>query len=404
MKTYIFKHALLGAIVGLLVLSCAEGDKFDYNKNVAFITGTETTPVAKFVVEDTPASYVVTASATNKVEQNVNIQFAIDKSLVDAYNKEHSTNYFAIPDGAAVLENTDAVIEAGRAFSTPVTVKMVSTEGFAEGRVYVIPVTMSRVDGLEVLKPSKTIFLRVARVFSFTSLNISNTGLYSNFIFPDDKKQELSNFTYEIKCYSQEWHRIARLCSFTSADEQRSSMLRFGENGLDINALQWVSPSSSGSIVSSTRFSTDRWYTISLTNDGSKLTMYVDGIKDAEGDGDGKPVTFQRFELGMSWTSYPRQQYFKGRIAEVRVWNRALSTAEIQTNLCGVDPQSEGLIAYWKMNEGEGHIFKDATGHGYNMDWSNTAREINEGAGLTYNLDYSAAIAWDSDDKNRCAQ
>ena len=89
-------------------------------------------------------------------------------------------------------------------------------------------------------------------------------------------------------------------------------------------------------------------------------------------------------------------------IAEVRVWNRALSTGELQMNLCGVDSQSEGLVAYWKMNEGEGHIFKDATGHGYDMDWTNTAREINEGAGLTYNLNYSSAIAWDSDDNNRC--
>ena len=41
-------------------------------------------------------------------------------------------------------------------------------------------------------------------------------------------------------------------------------------------------------------------------------------------------------------------------------------------------------------------------GHGYDMDWTNTAREINEGAGLTYNLNYSSAIAWDSDDNNRC--
>ena len=37
MKTYIFKHSLLGVIVGLSILGCTEGDKFDYNKNVAFI-------------------------------------------------------------------------------------------------------------------------------------------------------------------------------------------------------------------------------------------------------------------------------------------------------------------------------------------------------------------------------
>lgn len=402
MKTYIIKYSLLGVLLGLLIQSCSEGDKFDYKKTVVLITGTETNPLTKFVVEDTPSSYAITASATDKVNKDVKVKFAIDDAQLDDYNKRYGTNYYKVPDGAVALENVDVVIEAGKSFSTPATVKVVSTENFAEGRVYVVPVTMTQVDGLEVLQPSKTIFLQISRIIHFTSLNISNTGLYSNFIFPDDKKQELSNFTYEIKFYSQYWHKIARLCAFTSKDEQRSSMLRFGEEGMDVNALQWVSPS--GSIVSSTRFATDRWYMLSLVYDGSKLTMYVNGVKDAQGDGDGKPVSFQRFELGMSWTSYRTSQYFRGRVAEARVWNRALGAAELQMGLCSVDPASEGLVAYWKMNEGEGSIFKDATGHGYDMDWTKTAREITEGAGLTYNLDYSSSIAWDSDDNNKCAQ
>lgn len=403
MKTYNLISFLIAMLFGLLTLTgCAEGDDFDYGKTVVLITGTETTPVKKFVVEDTPSAYAVTASATNIVSKDVQVKFAIDNSLVENYNKEHNTNYYAIPEGAAVIENTDAIIQSGKSFSTPAVVKVVSTENFAEGRVYVIPVTMTQVDGLDVLQSSKTIFLQISRVIHFTSLNITNTNLYSNFIFADDKKQELSNFTYEIKFYSQNWHTIARLCSFTSKDEQRSSMLRFGENGQAVNALQWVSPG--GSIVSNTRFSLDRWYTVSLTYDGSKLIMYVNGVKDAEGAGDGKPVDFQRFELGMSWTGYRSSQYFRGRISEVRVWNRALSPGEMQMGLCGVDPKSEGLLAYWKMNEGEGHIFKDATGHGYDMDWTNTAREINEGKGLVYNLDYSSAIGWDSDDINKCNQ
>ncbi|MBP1613581.1 MAG: hypothetical protein H6Q13_1029 [Bacteroidetes bacterium] len=403
MKTYNLISFLIAMSFGLFTLiGCAEGDDFDYGKTVVFITGTETTPVKKFVVEDTPSTYAITASATNQVSQDVQVKFAIDNSLVENYNKEHNTNYYAIPEGAAVIEDTDALIQSGKSFSTPAVVKVVSTENFAEGRVYVIPVTMTQVNGLDVLQSSKTIFLQISRVIHFTSLNISNTNLYSNFIFADDKKQELSNFTYEIKFYSDDWHTIARLCSFTSKDEQRSSMLRFGENGQAVNALQWVSPT--GSIVSTTLFSTGRWYTVSLTYDGSKLTMYVNGVKDAEGAGDGKSVDFQRFELGMSWTGYRSSQYFHGRISEVRVWSRALKPAEMQMGLCGVDPKSDGLLAYWKMNEGEGHIFKDATGHGYDMDWTNTAREINEGAGLTYNLDYSSAIGWDSDDKNKCNQ
>lgn len=398
----IFKHFCSVALFGLCLLACSEGDDFDYNKNVAYITGTEVTPIAKFVVEDTPSSYAVTASTAMQVDKDVKVKFAIDPSLVDVYNTENNTSYYPIPDGAVEISGEDAVINKGKTFSSPATIKLVSTENFSDGRIYLIPVTMQQVDGLDILKPSKTIYLRISRTIKFTSLNISNSNLYSNFIFPDEKKLELSNFTYEIKCYSQEWHRIARLCAFTSKDEQRSSMLRFGENGLDINALQWVSPS--GSIVSNTKFSTDRWYMISLTYDGSKLALYVDGVKDAEGDGDGKPVDFQRFEIGMSWTGYRSSQYFKGRIAEVRVWNRALSPAELQTGLCGVDPSSEGLMAYWKMNEGEGHIFNDVTGHGYDMDWSDTAREISEGAGLSYNLDYSSAVTWDYDDNNKCSQ
>ncbi len=402
MNIHTLKTLLWGSLLTFSMFSCAEGDSFDYNKNVVLVSGTETNPVVKFVVEDTPSSYAVTATSTNKVDEDVRIKFGIDNSLVNAYNEAHSTNYFPVPDGTVEIENQDVVIEKGKTFSTPATVKVISTEGLDEGRVYVIPVTIQQSEGLDVLVPSKTIYLQISRVLHFTSLNISNPELYSNFMFSEDKKLSLSNFTYEIKFYSEEWHSIARMCCFSSADGSRSNMLRFGEAGMDVNCLQWVCPT--GSVPSVTRFSTNRWYTLSLTYDGSKFTMYVDGVKDAQLDGDGQPVDFQMFEIGMSWTSYRYSQYFKGRIAEVRVWNRALTPAELQMGLCAVDPHSEGLMAYWKMNEGESYIFHDSTDNGYDMDWSNTCREINEGAGNTFGLDYSAHVAWDADEKNECVQ
>lgn len=402
MNIHTLKTLLWGSLLTFSMFSCAEGDSFDYNKNVVLVSGTETNPVVKFVVEDTPSSYAVTATSTNKVDEDVRIKFGIDNSLVEAYNEAHSTNYYPVPDGTVEIENQDVVIEKGKTFSTPATVKVISTEGLDEGRVYVIPVTIQQSEGLDVLVPSKTIYLQISRVLHFTSLNISNPELYSNFMFSEDKKLSLSNFTYEIKFYSEYWHSIARMCCFSSADGSRSNMLRFGEAGMDVNCLQWVCPT--GSVPSVTRFSTNRWYTLSLTYDGSKFTMYVDGVKDAQLDGDGQPVDFQMFEIGMSWTSYRYSQYFKGRIAEVRVWNRALTPAELQMGLCAVDPHSEGLMAYWKMNEGESYIFHDSTDNGYDMDWSNTCREINEGAGNTFGLDYSEYVAWDADEKNECVQ
>lgn len=405
MKTNKFIKSIALLLTGFFLFgSCADGDKYD--KKAIIVTGTDSNPFVKFVVEDTPAAYTVTASATDKVTEDVTVTFAIDNSQLTAYNNEHKTSYYPIPESAVVLEQKEGVIKAGRASSTGVTVRIASTEEFKDGRIYVIPVTITSVKGgsMEVLQASKTIFLRVSRVIYFNSLDISNSNMYSNYIASDELAVDLPNYTYEIKCYINQWHetpeRISRLCSFTSKDESGSNMLRFGENGQDLNSLQWVSPG--GSIISTTRFNPGQWYTISLTYDGSKFVMYVDGIKDCEMAGSAS-CTFQRMEIGMSWENYPAKQYFSGRIAEARVWNRALSSSELKLGICGVDPASGGLVAYWKLNEGEGHTFKDITGHGYDMDWSKTWRD-NTGGGTLNPFDKSGYVNWLSDDKNKCNQ
>lgn len=403
-KVY-FKSALLAAACSVSLLACnTEGDKFDYDKDVILVTGTQSNAMVPFVVEDTPSSYIVTASATDKVKEDVTVTFAQDNSLVEAYNAEHKTKYYSVPESAVKLENAEAVIKAGNASSSGVKVSITSTEEFKDGRTYVIPVTIKSCKGgnMDVLPASKTIFLRISRVISFNSLSLSNSNIYSCYIAPDDKVADLPNYTYEIKCYINSWagSPISRLCNFGPKDGSIANLLRFGENGQPVNSLQWVSPG--GGLISTTRFSTGQWYTISLTFDGSAYTMYVNGVKDALLAGK-KGTKFQLLELGMSWTGYGGSQRFDGRIAEVRLWNRALSSSELKLGLCGVDPKSQGLVACWKMNEGTGFIFKDATGNGYDMDWSKTWREVTEGQG-NIPQDKSGAVSWIMDAKNKCNQ
>jgi len=403
-KSYI-KSVLLAAAVVCLFTGCnSGGDNFDYGREVILITGTEESPLVKFTVEDTPASYIVTASATGKVSEDVKVTFAQDNSLVDSYNEAHNTSYYAIPVTAIEVDGTVGVIAAGTASSTGVTVKVVSTADFIDGRTYVVPVTIKSVEGgnMDVLKSSETIYLRISRIIKFNSLDISNIDFYSSYIAGDDKVIDLPNYTYEIKCYINSWagSPISRLCNFGPKNESVTNLLRFGENGQDKNSLQWVSPG--GGLISSTRFNLAKWYTISLTFDGSKYIMYVNGVKDAELSGN-KGTSFQRLELGMSWTGYGSSQRIDSRIAEIRLWDRALSTSEMQIGLCGVDPSSEGLVCYWKLNEGTGHVFSDATGNGYDIDWSSTWREVTEGAGLV-EQDKSSAVNWILDDSNKCSQ
>lgn len=400
-----YLKSILPALTGLFLLGGCNsgGDDFDYGREVIVVTGTESDPLVRFVVEDTPSAYVVTASATGQVREDVTVTFSQDNSLVESYNQDHGTSYYPIPDSAIEIDNPEAVIEAGSASSSGVAVRVVSTEDFIDGRTYVIPVTIKNVAGgnLDVLQASKTIYLRVSRVIGFNSLDISNPNFYGSYIAPDDMAVDLPNFTYEIKCYVNAWGSpIARLSNFGPVNESITNLLRFGENGQDINSLQWVSPG--GGLISSTRFNLEQWYTITLTFDGSNYVMYVDGVRDAELAGS-NGTTFQRMELGMSWTSYGNSQRFNGRIAEVRLWDRALTSREIQVGLCGVDPTSEGLVAYWKLNEGEGSVFHDRSGNGYDMDWSSTWREVNEGQGLV-EQDKSSYVNWLLDDQNRCVQ
>lgn len=65
---------------------------------------------------------------------------------------------------------------------------------------------------------------------------------------------------------------------------------------------------------------------------------------------------------------------YSGQIDEVRVWNRALTQTEIQTNMCKklADNYGNGLVGYWRFDEGidntctGGQDACDASGNGNN--------------------------------------
>ncbi len=404
MKT--IRYIVAAVLIALAFAACdSEGDKFDYQKVGLLISGTEQVPVQRFTVEDLPAACAVTVKATRRCSKAVTVRLAIDTALVRSYNAKHGTAYYPVPASAVTLENSEVTIPEGEALSSSAQVKVLSTDDFIEGATYVIPVTISQVegDGGEVIESSRTIFLQISRIISFYSLENSQQAS-SNYIFPDDKRVNLTNYTIEFKVYSYRFGNVGNIKRVLSIEgkNEEANMFRFGENGsAGGDILQWVLPG--GRCFSSTHFKTNRWYLVSCTYDGSTFKMYVDGVEDAQTSGSGKATPFQRFELGMSWGNYRSSQFFDGRLCEVRVWNRALTASEISTGFAGVNAHSDGLVAYWKMNEGEGHIFHDATGHGYDMDWTDTWRDDREN-GVLVPHDYSRYIKWVKDDNNKVAQ
>ena len=74
--------------------------------------------------------------------------------------------------------------------------------------------------------------------------------------------------------------------------------------------------------------------------------------------------------------SYSDDRWLPGEISELRVWNIHRTADEIADNMYSVEPHSEGLIAYWKFNEGSGNIIHDYTGFGNNLTGSATPKWI----------------------------
>lgn len=398
------------------------------NPDVLMITGTATNPMIKFAAEQDYDTFSLTASATTRVEVDTEITFAVNNGALADYNKLNGTNYLPAPEGSYRLIDSKVKIESGKHTSSVATVEILDMALFdegGEGVSFVIPVSIVESSGnLNVLDAGRTAYLRVARVMQFTCVDVTPTGSnasncgYRSYYF--DEPCDLTEFSFEFKIYIDSWHtgatntQITRLANWGPGDdrpfrpngESSMNLLRLGEGGYANNQLQWLN--SHGSIGSNTRFNLKQWYLLTFTYDGFNYRFYVDGKLDNSMEGIGKTYYFDSYEIGMSWNegtgsgNHSYSQRIPGRMSEIRVWNRPLKAREIEAGLCGVPSNSPGLIAYWKLNEGEGRIYYDASGHGRHLDFDSD-KSVSEANGGVRKATQTA-FRWVTDDVNKCAQ
>ena len=104
------------------------------------------------------------------------------------------------------------------------------------------------------------------------------------------------------------------------------------------------------------------WSHLALTYDGAKLRLYVNGelaatkYVEAPASGTPGPLTIGCAALGA--------QRFKGRIDEVRIYNRAIGLGEVAADEgAPIQTPQTGPIAAYPLEEGEGTVAHDATGN-----------------------------------------
>jgi hypothetical protein len=416
MKKYIIP--VLAA--ALCCIACNQADKFNYGQEIVLITGTDATPVSadRILADQVPITYNFSLSCTGVAPEDMKVHIQYDSLAMAAYNKANQTSYVNVPRDVILINDEYVTITKGTATSSLTSVTMTDNSFIEEGVIYVIPLSVAYVEGgsASILKGSDCFFIRVGKTMESFSLDIPGTGVYSTYNLGAGNYNLGDSWTLELKAhpYNMKSRGNDQLCRLACWNEDGGGqvLLRFNENGKPWKTLDIVAPN--GRYVTGATgegdsavgvFEPNAWYMISIVWNGSDMTVYVNGQKDTPYQytiAGSQAMNLNRFEIGMSWGGYGGSQSYTGRMAEMRIWNIARSQSDIASTLCSVDASAEGLLGYWKMNEGEGHIFHDSV-NGNDMDWDKSERQKNE-KDYTSTPEAGSSVQWVKDAKNKCAQ
>lgn len=371
-------YLLMTAMTVGLFIACQD-DMENFDNKVYTITN----PVSQFVLK--PSVKTVTrsiqASIAKPAGSEIHLTYKVEPSLVSVYNQTYYDKAILLPQDYYEMSRTDATISKGSVTSTEIVVNFKDLNLLSTEQVYVLPVTIVDATNIEILSSARTNYF----VFEGGALiNVVADMKKENYIsfptFMDSKASgeicnNLHNYTLEALIQVREFSPGIQ----TVMGIESYFLIRISDNGLQPNQLQ-VATGAYGSLTDSGTclLTPNKWTHIALVGDAEagELRLYIDGELALS-----KAVTggWQDISLGKpmkqnSWEpesrpfyigySYSAGRELDGAFSECRIWNVAKTQEEIANNVYEVDPQSEGLVAYWKFDEGEGKIIRDHTGHG----------------------------------------
>ena len=119
----------------------------------------------------------------------------------------------------------------------------------------------------------------------------------------------------------------------------------------------------------------ETWHHLALTYDGSNIILYIDGIEAGSTGAYGQITNeFSPFNIGrLVWQTTNFD--LDGQVDEVSLWNLALTEQQVQDYMYADLTGEEGLVGYWKLNEGTGSTAYDSSDEGnngqiYGATWS----------------------------------
>lgn len=334
----------------------------------------------------------VTIQATGETTTTLNIHISdaasadshfkltVDNSVLDEYNRINGTSYIVLPEEQYKLPD-DIVVKAGEynAETTVITLEAFTQDMVDSGEAYALPVRLVSTDGnYPSMANTGTYVILAENIIQFSAPQFVNGA---NLFSPEysSTPETYSQYTVEARFQISDTNNRNRAVFTTSDGDANggSLLLRFEDpqsaDG-DTPAHSLVQIQLNGSYVNPTNhFEVNKWQHIAVTYDGTTYRIYVNGVDSGKLEG-GKPCL--KFN-GIGWFTDgdgDQSGWWNGckiLVSQIRIWSVARNAAQIQNSMTQVSPNSEGLEAYWRMDEGrteDGYtVFDDATGKGHTL-------------------------------------
>ena len=287
----------------------------------------------------------------------VTVTLGSDPALIDEYNVQNGANYLPLPAEYITMAET-AVIQPGESsIVVPITIAPYETPNDEQ---YALPLAISSVEGpvSASVSSSNLTYLLDKPLIQWVPQMTWRCMPKSD----PDKLWKVQTKDWSIECLNWKDNYGINNQAIISMVATKEIYIRFGDTSIPYNSLQ---VKYGGSQVNNpTLFTTSRWDHLAfIYSQGAKeLSIYINGVKTGKLDIDTETIELNGISIHSSGQAY---NYGNSRIAQLRIWSRALNESELNANMySAVSPNAEGLVAYYKMNEGEGDTYRDCTANG----------------------------------------
>ena len=347
MKRYsITIKAAAMAIAALSLVACNNAEYSELTNQAYFEqTRTNANTSMKITVGEDNVQQNFYVRLSSPAEQTSTFEVSADEAALKEYNARNATQYVALPASEYELTSTEATVNAGGVTSTPVllTVKHGANDVLEPGSKLVCIIDQVIRQDVPVINSAARITFNMRQEYALTAWTV-----------------EMNVNIDRLGKGIGELNNQMLFGAWAPSGKDGEIYTRFGDAPIEGNRLQIKTQGSQ--LNSNQLFEAGKWYHLAFVCEGTKLSLYVNGKLDSQMDLPGKVVNVGNTML------FGATDYLKAnvQVSELRFWTKARTQNEVANDMYVCDPASEGLEAYWKMNEGSGDTFKDATGHGNN--------------------------------------